>query len=1113
VPVRERQRTVYVPYEELEKVFKDGGKGVFLPYREFLDLWNELSLKREEATEVAPPADAVLMRAEYTGKVENDSLILEAKLSVESFKKGWVQLPLLNDAALPGIGEAVTGKAILSTRPDGADLLLPEKGVYEITLKIYAPVIHSEGKARVKLNLPRAAVSRLTMSVPGEGLDFVMEPAAAYTTQAGGGQTQFSSFFGSGESQEITWSAKAVATTMTPLILANTKMSAQIGVGSLSTTADVAYRILRAPVSELRIGLPADQEIIGVTGIGIREWKVETGAAVAPAPGAAGGGKKTLVVLAEKPWRDDYALRLALESPIAKLPAEVRMPELEIMGAAYARGEVVVRAETQLDTVPKTLTAATRTQAANAGAGEVGVFRLLKQPYQLTFQVAEAVAQVEVTSQTKLDVLLDSVGLEAQFTFKVRRVGIFEARIGLPAYWVINDVKGTVDQWNVETGTGTAASVLVVKLPQQKMGEFQINVRARLTRANATNDLILPVFTPQNVTRHEATIGVGLHSSLEANTKEVADFQQEDVSALSRGGGTPMSVGAEPTLAFRYRDAAKPAVLTLKGRNPQVSVEVLTLVEAREQSTRHSWTLAFDVAYAATDRFVLAVPKEVANEVRFVDPQIKEINKTYQPAAPPVLPDLPNYVLWEVVLRSERMGSFSIRGSHEKIATLASGKTADITLLQVHVPGAFQETGQVAVVKADSLEIRKADAETLEEMDARELNSQIARAGVFLAYKYRSLPIKLRVELAKNSYFAVPQAMVTHADLITAVATDQAQTTEAVYWVKNNDLQFLVVRLPQEARLVSDVFVNREPQQPMRREGSADLLVRLPSGGSGVRNAFPVRLVFEVPSPKPGQKLGFTGSLKVFAPNLADVGVLETRHRLYLPDGWHYTNISGPLTRAARERGWARARKLIDPLIPAFGPQLDTLERSVWRDPPLVANDTRTLFGLQVPQQGHLETLRRLGPPAEVVASFRSKKATFALEALAFLAAFLAGLLAWRTPGDRRPATEKTTGVRRSVAAFADRCGWWQPLGRRALYVVVFGFGAMLLTGIVGPANVPVLIAMMLGVVVVVGVWAAQFVWRTLGRSWAWWRNRQTPRPPVMPPPLNPTPPTPPTAA
>ncbi|HYF36236.1 MAG TPA: hypothetical protein VD994_13160, partial [Prosthecobacter sp.] len=291
------------------------------------------------------------------------------------------------------------------------------------------------------------------------------------------------------------------------------------------------------------------------------------------------------------------------------------------------------------------------------------------------------------------------------------------------------------------------------------------------------------------------------------------------------------------------------------------------------------------------------------------------------------------------------------------------------------------------------------------------------------------------------------------------------------YWVKNNDLQFLVVRLPKGARLASDVFVKREPQQPMRREGSDDLLVRLPAAGAGDRQAFPVRLVFEVPSPKPGQKLGIMGSLQVFAPELAEVGILETRHRLYLPEGWHYTSVSGPLTRTARDRGWARARRLIDPLIPAFGPQLDTLENAAWSQPPQVEGDTRSLYGLQIPQQGHLETLRRLGTPAEMRLGFRSKKMTFALEAAAFLAALLAGWWVWR-----------------------------QPLARRALFVLIFGFGAMLLTGLVGPANVPVLIASMLGVLLVLGVWFAQYAWR-LPRGMMRWITRPRGRPPASPPP------------
>jgi hypothetical protein len=1023
VPIAERERTVYVPFDELEKVFKDGGKGVFLPYREFLDLWNELTLKREK-DENPPPADAVLAKAEYTGHVEGESLILDAKITVESFKKGWVLLPLV-ERGNTGIGEAETGKAVLRSKADGADLLLPEKGVYELTLKIYAPILRRDGKSFVTLNLPRAAVSRLSVSVPGTGLEFTLNPAAAYTTQITGGVTDFSCFFGSGAQQEIAWGAAQAVTQMQPLVLASTKMNTKIGVSSVSTQADIGFRILRAPISELKIKLPGQQEVLGVTGAGIKEWKLE-----------AAGAQKTLVIIPEKPLKDDYALKLQLEAPIPALPAEVRVPEIEIVGAAQASGEVTLTSEAQIDFTPKTLTAAARSQ--NAGLGSV--FRLLRQPYVLTLDVTEAKPQVEVTSASRVEIQRDFTRLQTSFDYQVRRVGLFDLKISLPAGLTLSDVKGSdISEWKVDSSATPA--VLNVKLNQQKFGSFQITLTGRQART-ALSDVTLPVLQPQDVIRHEASVGVAVHSSLETNTQALGDFQQEDVSALPTSlRQSPSNAIPESSLGFRYRDAAKPAVLALKSRSSQVSVEVLTLVEVREQSTRHTWTLAFDVAYAAADRFVLAVPKSVAADIRLIDPLVKEVNKTYTPSTAPTLPDLANYALWEVVLRGEKLGDFSLSLSLEKPAPIEQGKTGTVEMLQVHVPSAFQETGMVAVVKADSLEIRKSDAETLEEIDSRELRAEIQRPGVFLAYKYRSLPIKLSVELARNSFLAVPQAVITHADLLTAVATDRAQTTEALYWVRNNDLQFLVVRLPKGARIVSDVFVSREPQQPMRRDGSDDLLVRLPSGNSS-RDAIPVRFVYEVPSPAPGEKLGWWGSLDIPPPSLAEVGVLETRHRLYLPDQWHYTSFAGPLTRIASERGWGSVRRVIDPLLPAFGPNLTALDRSIWRDPPSVPQDLRTLYGLQVPQQGHLETLRRLGTPADITLGFRGKKVSYFWNALAFLAALLVGLKLWKAP-----------------------------VQTKILYLTLGGVGAILLTGLLGPANIPVALSIMLGVVAIAGLW------------------------------------------
>ena len=49
--------------------------------------------------------------------------------------------------------------------------------------------------------------------------------------------------------------------------------------------------------------------------------------------------------------------------------------------------------------------------------------------------------------------------------------------------------------------------------------------------------------------------------------------------------------------------------------------------------------------------------------------------------------------------------------------------------------------------------------------------------------------------MSKNFYLDVPQAVVTHAALTSVIAEDGAETTEVIYWVKNNSQQFFSIQL------------------------------------------------------------------------------------------------------------------------------------------------------------------------------------------------------------------------------------------------------------------------------------------------------------------------------
>jgi hypothetical protein len=336
---------------------------------------------------------------------------------------------------------------------------------------------------------------------------------------------------------------------------------------------------------------------------------------------------------------------------------------------------------------------------------------------------------------------------------------------------------------------------------------------------------------------------------------------------------------------------------------------------------------------------------------------------------------------------------------------------------------------------------------------------------VFLAYKYKAQPFSLNLEIARNAYISVPQAVITHAVLTSAVATDRAQTTEAIYWVKNNAQQFLTVRLPKTARLVSDVFVNGQTQQPMKREGADDLLIRLPSDAASRHAAFPVRFVYEVPSEEAGKKMGWWGGIHIDPPTLLDVTkVLEAHHALYLPESHDYTAFKGAMSLSVRDRGWARFRGMVNALVPALGPAF-TQSLGDWNTVPAIPADQKAAFDFQVPTQGRNVVLHRLGEPAAIDVSFRSRGFSYFLEGVVFFLVLALGVARWKAP-----------------------------LRTKFRYLLIFGLGGILLTGILTPANGQVV----KGSVFAAGIMAV--AWTVCGffRGVKNWMQRPKHRPPPI---------------
>ncbi|MFQ5653883.1 MAG: hypothetical protein ACE5GW_04015 [Planctomycetota bacterium] len=107
-----RERAYYVPFEKLEDVFERTGRGIFLPYEEFLELWEAARGKDPGDEEAGPPADAVIRGGLYRGAIHEDVARFEVRYEIESLKEGWSDVSLaLGDVAVESVELSHPGRS------------------------------------------------------------------------------------------------------------------------------------------------------------------------------------------------------------------------------------------------------------------------------------------------------------------------------------------------------------------------------------------------------------------------------------------------------------------------------------------------------------------------------------------------------------------------------------------------------------------------------------------------------------------------------------------------------------------------------------------------------------------------------------------------------------------------------------------------------------------------------------------------------------------------------------------------------------------------------------------------------------------------------------------
>lgn len=1041
------EQTIYVPYDKLEAIFEKEGRGVFLPYKEFLEIWTRQGSATEEKERRKPPVDGVPVAVEYTGKVEGKVAVIEANLEVRGLKEGYCLVPLgvsrlsVSKAdVLQVTGTDVTGataeagkqevkpsEAFLITVPDSLEgdqwktllkqkalpptlsnstvppstttvsgrgfspgelaAILPGPGLYRFHLTLMLPVTEVPGGKYLEFKGPDAPVSRFTLDVPTDAIEFELTPTSAFThqTTAGGG-TRLNAFFSGSEPIRILWKPARVEQERTALLFADLNERVTLMEGSTQCTSKMNLQVLLAGLDQVTLSLPSTSQVLSVSTTNLKEWKTEN----TPA------GLKVHINL-HTAAKDNIPLTLSYEVPAAATAAERQIPLLAVDGAQRQSGHIAVHVPPYLEIRPKQVTGLTQeTSDANAVGNQppAFAFRYLRVPYTLSFEVSKTIPKIWTEVQSLVQVGLDKWVVLSRIRFDVKKAGVFRLDLNCPAGFTdpeIVESEAPVSDYRVLGEEGKRR--IEIELKERRSGSFSLLLRCEkpwqppAPDQSATAEI--PFFSPTGADRIDGYLGVGVHESLAANIAGLGGCRTEDIRTLSGLPSTDKGLPVPLTLGFRYRGEPALPSISFNRRKPRISAESQTLAEVREAFYALTTHLVYQVEYAGVDEFSFSVPSDIADHLQIEGPAIKERTKE-------VKEDL---ATWKVTLQDKQTGKYELTLTYESPYSTVNEATA-ASRAQFDVPrivplDVFRATGLLSVVKGGNLDITPT-TQGLEAIDNKELPERLRPPGTFLAYRYdrgtseEKTPWRLGIAVERHAYIEVPTSVVNYADLRTVVNKEGHQVCMVTYYLQNKRAQYLELVLPEGAQLLSEIFVGDKGEQPAMRAADKKILIRL--GSVEDPNAsIPVQFSYE--QSVPNGEMGISGNFKILPPGLSGTKILQTNWTLFLPEEYDYTHFDGQMTEAQRYRsGWYRWRRYIDWAVPNPGMGAPPVQMVTQQALPSRGEQGVPAPKVTIVEEGQRIRLRRLDAPAPVTVRYRKMAWSLVYELITFLLAILLGV-------------------------------------------------------------------------------------------------------------------------
>ncbi len=842
------EQTIYIPYDKLREVFERDGRGVFLPYEKFQQLWNEARKNQPKIVDTSAPLGALITDIESTATLGKEVVNVEARIKIELLKEGWHRVPLrLNDAAIRSATIDEKEARVVSVDDGSYELLIAhdaqEAKTIELDLAYAKASTKTGGQSTVSFQSPQAPVNRWKIRTGQQDIDVQIEPMIASSRKSiddlASDQTEgdeILAFVGAAPEVKILWTPKSEgASGLAALVSAQTQSRFQIDQGVARTSATVALDISRAEIDSVSVTVPADQKVVSVFDRNVKKWKVEQNET-----------EQVVNIELFEPSRGRQSFSLELEKFVDEIDeATISVPQIKVNDVSRNSGMVLVNLSAGLRAEPENKSGLLQLDVAELADNLKKqkwefAYRYASLPFSLSLNVKKIQPLINVQQWVEIALRPEIMNVELTSVYDIQLAGVFQVDLDIPESFEIREIRPLVQQGLTTIPVDTYyrdandRRHVIVTLGKKAMGKIGLSVslERQLDDANLLSptgnsseiDLSVPRSALEGVEFSKGSLIIYAPESLQVNTTQTKGLRNESFTDALAGQPSAIRIpGVRPILAFGFSHTEASLRLEAKRRRPQVTVEQVVVAAVQTGVVKYDARLFYNVQYSGVSELRLDVPTKLLGQLRNRSPNV--LQKTMDPQ-PDDVPE--GYTAWEITSDNEFFGDQQVRYTwEEKIVDLPLGESTTVSVDRLIPTNVDRAAGQIVFTKSETIDVRpNEDATGLRPIDPQtDLMQGVKVQNAAMAFEFVddwSLELTAtRFELQELKRTSISRA------LIRAVALRQNELSVQCLYQMRSVGQRLSVKMPARfdaATSFDDQPVRVNGQRVTPERGGKDLI-------------------------------------------------------------------------------------------------------------------------------------------------------------------------------------------------------------------------------------------------------------------------------------------------